>query len=169
MLMRQFGVGVSTATAQIGVDIERVDRPKIEAKRFETLMTTLESGDRPLQINPEKISQPSPFELSFETGTVVDNTPRETPEQRAAREAAEAKVRAERERAAVIGNALESLKLQSIVGGRNPAARINTQIVRAGDTVADYFTVVEIRARSVILQVDGKTYELGLLGVEPKP
>ncbi len=169
MLMRQFGVGVKTASADFNVTLDRVDRPKIEAARFETLMTTLESGDRPLQVDPSKILQPSPFELKVESATFVDNTPRETPEERALREAAEAKARAVRDRELAIERALGTLRLQSIVGGRIPAARVNAQIVRAGDVVADLFAVKEIRDRSVILECDGKIYELGLTGVQVKP
>lgn len=169
MLMRQFGLGVSSASADIGVDITRTERPKVEAARFESLMSTLESGDRPLQISPNKIARPSPFELAVEGKVAAEATPRETPEERAAREAAEARAKAERERAVAIEKAFADLKLVSVVGGRNPAARINTQIVREGDTVAEFFTVKRILPRSVVLDLDGKEYELMLAGAANRP
>lgn len=52
------------------------------------------------------------------------------------------------------------LRLNSVMEGSMPVARISGELVRIGDRVGDYFTVQDIRTRRVILEVDDKTYTL---------
>lgn len=165
--MRTLGLGVRTAGADVPMDIERAVQPTIAAEKFNALMAELERGDRPVQIPTSRLSPKSPFELEALAPDVVAAGPEESEAQRAAR--LEREQREERERLALIRKdaitqQLTQLKVFAIVGGRVPAARINTSIVREGDVIADLFTVAEIRDRSVVLECDGERYELGLAG-----
>ena len=85
---------------------------------------------------------------------------------RLARLAAERRAQELAERNALIQSELARLHVQSIVGGRVPAARISGQPVRVGQTVGA-FTIVEIAGQTVIVEADGLRFQLGI-GVEPK-
>lgn len=54
------------------------------------------------------------------------------------------------------------LKLNSIVGGQVPVARISGELARIGDRVADLFVVRAIEGRQVRLEADGQTFLLTL-------
>lgn len=51
-------------------------------------------------------------------------------------------------------------RLNSVIGGSMPVARISGELVRIGDQVGEYFTVQSIGTRRVILQADDKMYTL---------
>lgn len=162
--MRKLGMSVGTASAADTpiAAIESTPPTKIESGRFENLMAELEAGDRPVQIDSGRLGR-SPFELAVEQAKVVEQ-PKETDEERLARLAEEARRKAEADRKNLIESTLTGLKLFGVVGGRTPAAKINTQIVREGDMIADLFTVKQIKARSVVLEVDGVEYEIEMNG-----
>jgi len=162
--MRWMGLGVRSASAEVGIDIEREAQPAIAAGKFGELMTELERGDHPVQIPIAKLTKKSPFELEVDPAKVIRETPVESESERAARLAEEERARAQAQRKTKIETELAKLKLFAVVGGRNPAARINMSVVREGDMVSDLFTVTEIRARSVIIECDGEQHELELAG-----
>ena len=58
--------------------------------------------------------------------------------------------------------ALSTLKVNGIIGGSNPVARISGEAVRVGDTVGEIFTVKTIQGRSVELENEGVTYTLSM-------
>lgn len=161
--MRKLGTGVKTATADVAITLDAPAGIKVDSARFEQLMAELEAGDRPVQVDSSKLGR-SPFELAVESAAPKVDDPRESEEQRAERLAEEARLRAEVERQRLIETTLAGLKLYGVVGGRTPAAKVNTQIVRAGDMIADLFLVKAINARSVVLEVDGVEYELTMGG-----
>lgn len=165
--MRLLGLGVRSAAADIEVAIERTVQPTIATAKFEALMADLEQGDRPVQIPTTKLSRRSPFELSVAEADVVATGPTESDAEREARLALEEQARVEAARKARIASELGRLKLFAIVGGRNPAARINMTVVREGDLVAELFRVTAINARSVEIECDGERYELELAGKSP--
>lgn len=167
--MRIFGLGVRTAAADVAVDIERKVQPTIAPEKFNALMAELEQGDRPVQIPTTKLSPRSPFELEIAQADTVVATPTESEAERAARLAREEQIRAAEARKTKIASELGRLKLFAIVGGRVPAARINMTVVREGDLVADLFTVMAIKARSVELECDGEHYEIELAGKSNGP
>ncbi len=160
--MRWMGLGVRSAGAEVAIDIERESQPAIAAGKFGELMTELERGDHPVQIPLSKLTKKSPFELDVDVPEVIRDDTVETEAERAARLEEEDRIRARVKREKKIKTELAKLKLFAIVGGRNPAARINMSVVREGDMVADLFTVTEIRARSVVLECDGKLHEIEL-------
>jgi Type II secretion system protein B len=162
--MRWLGLGVRSAGAEVAIDIEREALPAIAAGKFTELMTELERGDHPVQIPLAKLTKKSPFELEVDDAEVIRDSTMETDQERAARLAEEDRIRKQKKREKKIKTELAKLKLFAVVGGRNPAARINMSVVREGDMIADLFTVTAIHARSVILECDGEQHELELAG-----
>lgn len=162
--MRALGLGVRLATAEVPIDLERQSQPSIAAGRFDALMEELERGDRPVQIPTSKLSQKSPFELKVDVAEVMREANVESDAERAERLAREDAERVAAERKAKIQTELGKLKLFAVVGGRNPAARINMSVVREGDVLVDLFTVVEIQARAVVLECDGVRHTLTIAG-----
>lgn len=161
--MRKLGMNMGTAAADAPMAaIEATPSTKIESGRFENLMAELEAGDRPVQVDSGRLGR-SPFELAVEATAVVEQ-PKETEEERLARLAEEARLKAEADRKRLIESTLTGLKLYGVVGGRTPAAKINAQIVREGDLIADLFKVKQIKSRSVVLEVDGVEYEIEMNG-----
>lgn len=73
-----------------------------------------------------------------------------------------AKLRSAEARKDKIRIAFSTLKLNGVLGGSNPVARISGDAVRIGDTVADYFLVKSIHDRRVELEADGQTYTLDM-------
>jgi hypothetical protein len=117
-----------------------------------------------VQIPTNKITQKSPFELKADVAQVIAEADVESEAERAERLAREAAERVAAERKIEIQTELGKLKLFAVVGGRNPAARINMSVVRQGDVLVDLFTVVEIQARAVIVECDGEQYTLNIAG-----
>jgi hypothetical protein len=66
------------------------------------------------------------------------------------------------ERQRAIHSALANLKIQTIMGGKSPVARVSGKLVRIGDLVVELFTVRAIHGRSIELEADGKLYELAM-------
>lgn len=157
--MRKLGMSARTASAEVPIAIESAGPPKVESGRFEKLMTELEAGDRPVQVDSSKLGR-SPFELAVENAPAAAEVVKETEEQRLARLAEEARVKAEAERKRRIETALAKMKLFGVVGGRTPAARIDDKVVRVGDEIEDLFKVKSIAVRSVVLEADGVEYEI---------
>ena len=57
---------------------------------------------------------------------------------------------------------LSTMKVNGIIGGSNPVARISGEAVRVGDTVGEIFTVKAIHGRGVDLEHEGVTYTLNM-------
>tara|TARA_E500000318_G_scaffold12972_3_gene11957 strand:- start:19778 stop:20509 length:732 start_codon:yes stop_codon:yes gene_type:complete len=55
-----------------------------------------------------------------------------------------------------------SFRIQGVVGGSRPAARISGQPVSVGSQLGEYFKVIEITGRSVVIEADGMRFELAL-------
>jgi hypothetical protein len=82
-------------------------------------------------------------------------------ESRVAQEGPDAEELARQRRMEEIRVALASLHVQSVMGGRRPIAKISGELVSAGDTVGEFFTVRDIAGRSVTLATaEGDTYVL---------
>lgn len=55
-----------------------------------------------------------------------------------------------------------SFRLQGVVGGSRPAARVSGQPVSVGSKLGEYFKVIEITGRSVVIEADGMRFELAM-------
>jgi hypothetical protein len=66
------------------------------------------------------------------------------------------------ERLAQLKQKFESIRLNSVMEGRHPLARVNDKLVSVGDIVEEVFLVAGIHGRSVDLIADGRTYTLSM-------
>ncbi|MEX0876012.1 MAG: hypothetical protein WD114_01015 [Phycisphaerales bacterium] len=131
--------------------------------RFATVMRNLDKSTIAVQLADHDDFVESPFSRpSAMTEEVVRADPGMSEEERLAlQREREAALERERRRDLVIGEAMR-FKLQGIVGGSRPAARVSGQAVRAGMPLGEFFTVVEITGRSVVIDGDGMRFELAL-------
>ena len=85
------------------------------------------------------------------------------PNDLSARQKLEAQRRLE-DRVSARKTAFGKLKLESILNGVKPVARISKETVAVGDTVDSIFKVMSIKDRSVELMCDGEVFVLELGG-----
>lgn len=155
--MRREGTKVGVNFNELKVDYSEPDAEK--ARTYARIMTDLARIQTPLDVALGEFGK-SPFMLDSgkpvvsENGVQIPAGP--DPAEVAAREAAE---RAEARHQELM-TALDNLRLQSIMGGRVPLARIDDQTVRVGDTVGGVFTVTAIDGRTVTVAADGQTFSL---------
>jgi hypothetical protein len=100
--------------------------------------TQLPQDDQPLQKNPFLLDEPA------DTASAAPQ--RDT----------------NAERQAMIRDKLGAIKLNSVLDGSHPVARINDRMVKVGDMVDDIFLVAQIHDRTVDFIVDGRTYTLSM-------
>lgn len=126
-------------------------RERLGQKNLEIIRRT----SVPPQVPAEDIKK-NPFELASKQPQPETGQPQPNLTAEAAKREAEERAK----RVAQVQTTLSSLKLQSVMEGPTPIARVSGEIVRVGDTVAELFTVTAITGRSVTLQVDGKDFLL---------
>jgi hypothetical protein len=154
--MRLLGIGPMTTLAKTSVpdyDLGHASAAADHKKIIEDLKADHAASQVPLeqvQKNPFRMSDlvqaPAP------TGPNADELATKAGAERA-RLAAEGRRRK-------VETALAGLKLNGVLGGSKPVARISGEAVRVGDTVADLFTVRAIHGRSVELVCDDQTFTL---------
>jgi len=156
--MRQFGMGTTASFAGIELNYEpAADAPKISAKK---VLNDLDRSRHALQV-PSRFITHDPFELEVakDAPKTNDSISRVEAERKKRAEA----LKKEREaHARQIQNAYDNLHLQSCVNGKIPMARINNKIVKIGMSVGEYFQVIAISGRQVILRADDKEFTLSL-------
>lgn len=171
--MRLLGIGPLTNLAATVVPDYDLTKPSSRVADHQKIIQDLAANHAASQVPVEEV-QKNPFKMS----DVVSPAPVAAGDPNAAgRAAAErAKRDVELKRGKVQG-ALAQLKVNGIIGGSHPVARISGEAVRVGDILADgLFTVKAIHGRSVELSVantDGETVELtmdddGMNSTKPK-
>ena len=149
--MRRLGMGPGSSIA--GIKIEYEPGKSGSADRVDNLLASLDRLDDPVQV-PEYLVTRNPFMLDIEAP--VEDTPttavKPTGPDQATRNA--------QQRRLDLQKRFDQLKIQSIIGGRVPLAKINGETVTVGDAVADFFTVKAISGRSVTLTADDESYTL---------
>jgi hypothetical protein len=153
--MRFLGMGPKSSLArELGFKMPQydVDRPRDTTNSDHKKVIAELSESRISAQVPTELVQRNPFEME---GVIKAAAPKalqvvgESPEERA-----------KRLLAAAILAASKTLTVNSVLIGAVPVARINGDLVKIGDTVAEYFEVKDIHGRGVVLGADGKTYEL---------
>jgi len=87
-------------------------------------------------------------------------------QQRRAAEEEQRRADEERDRNDQIMRELALLKVQGILGGSTPVARVSGQAVREGDEVG-IFRAVKISGRTVVLEIDERYFAIQM-GSEPR-
>lgn len=156
--MRQYGVRAGIDFDTVTVEYQQPDESK--ARTYEKIMADLERIQRPMEVALGEFSA-TPFMLDRPVTTVSPQDPnagRMSPEELAA----EAERRRIEQRREELMMALRSLKVQGVMGGRVPLARISDETYRVGDTIANLFQIVAIEGREVVLEHEGERFTLGM-------
>lgn len=156
----QAGLGENIASIDYASESNTADF----ANRFESVMKTLDESTISIQLSDTDEFPEAPFSRpTIEKDTYVEQIDpglsQEERDQIAQERARERELELRREN--VISEALR-FKLQGIIGGSRPAARISGMPVRAGMPLGDFFKVTEITGRSVIIEADGMRFELAM-------
>lgn len=155
--MRKEGTRVGVTFQELNVDYTEPNAEK--AKTYARIMADLSRIQTPLDVALGEFGK-SPFMLDTgkatvaQTGVVMSSGPSE--EEAAA---ALAREKAEARRQELL-TGIDHLRLQSVMGGRVPLARISDRTVRVGDVVGEFFTVTGIEGRTVSVEADGQTFTL---------
>lgn len=108
-------------------------------------------GDHNVGQVPVEHVQKNPFELDSMLPAPVQAPTNDQKESEEEKRARELKTR--------IVNSYKTLRVQALVGGSNPVAKINDSLYRVGDRVSGVFVVTAIHGREVELKGDdGETY-----------
>lgn len=164
-------VGLNAGFGDEGVKIDYTSQTGTPeaARRFDRVMTELDSSLGAVQIaNTDEIPQ-TPFSRpeTAESGPIVFEEPNDMDDlDRLARMAAEQQRLEQEERMALIQGELARMEVQSIIGGRVPAARVSGQTITIGQTIG-IFRVLDIAGGSVFIESDGHKYELRI-GLPPR-
>jgi hypothetical protein len=142
-MMRKQGTRAGVKFQNVKIDLETDKTPRLSNEQQKILSQLAQGAAGPA--TPAEHLEKNPFKLEGET-TVIAGTDQPT-----------TAVREEE-----IRRGLAGLEVNAVMDGPVPVARIGTQLVKVGDTVADLFTVADIRDRSVDLSVDGRTFTISM-------
>lgn len=156
--MRLVGIGPLNSVAGLTkLNDYELAKPGAMSEDHRRVLAQLSSATAsPSQVPVDQV-QKNPFELSGLLGPEPSKS--DTTEQ-GARASVDRMRRDAETRKRRVETALKDLKLNGVLGGSRPVARISGEAVRVGDTVAEMFTVSAIHGRGVDLTADGKTYTL---------
>lgn len=145
MRRQGMGAGMKFQTPSMGPEIDKVKgQSNVTEQR---ILADLARSSLPMQGGTEPLSK-NPFVLDTPVAeNIIPNTPtRDT----------------NAERQAMIREKLGSIRLNSVMEGARPLARINDRLVSVGDIVEEIFLVAQIHDRSVEFIADGRTYTLNM-------
>ena len=145
MRKQGMGAGMRFKTPAMAPEIDKVKGQSTMAEQ--RILAELAKSSLPAQGETEPL-QKNPFVLDAPAGdTIGPVTPvRDT----------------NAERLAAIREKLGNIRVNSVMDGPHPIARINDRLVSVGDIVDDVFLVAQIHDRSVDFIADGRTYTLNM-------
>ena len=157
--MRLLGIGPLTTLAKTVLPDYDLTKPSARAADHQKILQDLAANHAASQVPADEV-QKNPFRMA---DVVAPTTTVSTGDPNAAGRAAADRARRDAEsKHGKVQAALSSLKVNGIIGGSNPVARISGEAVRVGDTVGEIFTVKAIHGRGVELEHDGVSYELSM-------
>lgn len=159
--MRFMGTRGGMAMADVDLTYQRDETVAGGAK--DAVMKQLAENEIPPQIGAEFIDK-NPFLLgSLQTESIVEVEPKTEDEAAIlARRMLEEQQRKQAERAEAIKRELEGIRLQGVMQGRVPLARVNGQVAKIGDMLGEHLKVVEIHGRSIVVEADGERYTVDM-------
>ncbi len=149
--MRSYGMRSGMTFADVNVDYKSQDDEK--SRTYDRIMRELAQAQQPIDIALTELSE-SPF-LPKVNKPVLNPVTNQIEAAPTNNEALAAQ-RREQELAMALG----SLRLNAVMGGDVPIARINERLYRVGMSVDEVFTVRAIDGMSVTLEADGKLFML---------
>ncbi len=164
--MRYMGMAAGLDENAVTIDYTAEGSASESTKRFNQVLGALNESSHVMQFN-DSIKMP---EHPFARDTVAEASvadPGMSDAERLEWERQQDFDNARQARVNAIESELYNFELQGVIGGKRPAARISGRAVRAGMELGDFFTVIEITGRAVLIEADGVQYELSM-GQEPK-
>lgn len=156
--MRQYGVKAGIDFDTVAVEYQQPDEAK--ARTYERIMADLSRIQKPMEVALGEFGA-SPFMLDrpvTKVNPLNPTGPAMTPEEIAA-QAERRRIEQEREEMLM---ALRGLKLQGVMGGGTPLARISDQTYRVGDAIYDIFTITKIEGREVTVTCRNETFTISM-------
>lgn len=160
--MRQYGVKAGIDFDTVAVEYQQPDEAK--ARSYERIMADLARIQKPMEVALGEFGA-SPFMLDQPVTKVNPNNP-SGPSMTAEEIAAEAERRRLEQQREEMLMALRSLKLQGVMGGSVPLARISDQTYRVGDEIYETFTITKIEGREVTVTCRGETFVISMEDAE---
>lgn len=156
--MRIVGIGPLTALAQTQMPDYDLTKPGSKTADHKKVLDQLSAANITTQVPVEKV-QKNPFKMA---DVLASDTKSGNTEDAAGKANIERIKRDQDAKRRKVETALRELKLNGVIGGSNPVARISGQAVRVGDTVSEVFTVKAIHGRAVELDYEGEVHTLSL-------
>lgn len=163
--MRQYGVKAGINFDTVAVEYQQPDEAK--ARTYQRIMNDLARIQQPMEVALGEFGA-SPFMLDrpvTKVNPANPSGPAMTPEEIAA-QAERRRIEQEREEMLM---ALRSLKLQGVMGGGVPLARISDRTYRVGDAIYDTFTITKIEGREVTVTCKDETFILTMEASDAGP
>lgn len=160
--MRQLGIGPLKGFGSVKApDYDVTKGVSVTNSDHQRVLRELTAATNTAQVPPEQV-QKNPFRLADALGTPTE-TDTDANKSEAQRRAADERARKEAEaHRKAVESKLAGLKINSIMTGAKPMARIGDTLVRVGDTLDETFKIKAINPRSIELEADGVTYLLSL-------
>lgn len=157
LAMRKLGLGPQATVASTKVDYELQEGASADSLRqYQKMIDRLRLSARPVQVPQDRVVG-NPFarqDVATDLGPSEPTRGGPTSEE-LARQAREKRLQD-------VANELGTLKLQSVMGGRVPLARINDKIHKIGEKIGRNFTLVSVEGRTAVLSAEGLEFELTL-------
>lgn len=161
--MRYIGMRAGLDEEIVSIEYAADENSADFSKRFRSVMRTLDKSTVSVQISDTDSFAAHPFSRpSSMSEDVVAMDPGMSEEERLALQKERDRKRAIKLRHEQVVDEAMGFKLQSIIGGSRPAARISGKAVRAGMSLGEYFKVIKISSNSVIIEGDGMRFELSM-------
>lgn len=163
--MRQYGVRAGINFESVPIDYQQPDEAK--ARTYEKIMADLARIQKPMEVALGDFTD-TPFMLDRPVTKVNPNIPNSasmTPDQLAA----ESERRAAEQKREEMMLTLRNLRLQGVMGGKSPLARISDSTYRVGDVIYETFTIISIEGREIMLDADGERFTLSMQDHESAP
>jgi hypothetical protein len=157
--MRRIGMksGMSMAVAELPQNLMINKEDSIKSSNYERIMADLQRVQKPLDVALGEFGK-SPFMMASPVSAAQVQAPTLDP----AAQAAEKTRREKEARREKLAQAFTTLRLQSVMDGRNPLCRINGDVFRVGDSIGELFFVKSIKGRDVQIGADDDTFLLSM-------
>jgi len=149
LFMRRQGMNAGMGFTPIKIDYQPDSPPGGLSAEHARILRELAASSTPIAIAPNQVRK-NPFTLEEGPPTQAVNPVTARPVDSGAARQEE------------ILNTLANIRLNGVMDGPVPLARIDGRTVRVGDMVADLFMVGQIHDRSVDLIADNRTYTVSL-------
>ena len=160
--MRYIGMQAGLGENITSIDYASESNTTDFAKRFTSVMQTLDESSISVRLIDRESFPPAPFSrptFGADPEPIDPGMSQAERDELAHERDREREI--ERRQESVINEAMR-FKLQGIIGGSRPAARVSGLPVRVGMPLGDYFTVIKINGRSIIIEGDGMRFELAM-------